>query len=145
MNERSHNRGGFTVMELLIVTIIIAVIAAFAIPSYEKAMTRQKVRRLILTANLIGGAQEIYKAKNGRYWGVSDGADMDATTINAGLGLNIISEEGVFYDVFALIGLENTNFDVHIFDAATFDLQTTFPPPPLNIVCTNTTAMKVCP
>lgn len=132
-------------MELLIVVVIIGIIAGFAIPSYQKAMARQKVKRLILTATLIGGAQEIYKAKNGRYWGFPDGADMDATNINAGLGLNIISEESVFYDTFALIGLENTNFDVHITDVATFDLHTTVPAPPLNIVCTNNTAMKVCP
>ncbi len=132
-------------MELIIVTVIIGIIAAFAIPSYEKAMARQKVKRLILTATLIGGAQEIYKAKNGQYWGISDGADPDATNINAGLGLNIISEQDVLYDTFALINPPDPSFDVHIGDAATFDLHTTSPAPPLDIVCTNITAMKVCP
>lgn len=134
----------FTLMELLIVVIIIGVIAGFAIPGYQKTMARQKVKRLILTATLIGGAQEIYKAKNGRYWGIPDGPD-DATSINAGLGLNIIPEEGVSYDTFALVGFENTNFDVIIADATYFRLDTNTPPPPLNIVCTNLSATPVCP
>src|SRR3989338_8918501 len=144
MNSKGKKQS-FTLMELMIVVVIIGIIAGFAIPSYQKAMARQQVKRLILTANLIAGAQEIYKTKNGRYWGVPDGIDPDAANINAGLGLNIISEEGVFYDTFALIGFENTNFDVHITDVATFDLHTNTPPPPLDIVCTNNTAMKVCP
>ena len=132
-------------MELIIVVVIIGVIAGFAIPSYQKAMARQKVKRLILTATLIGGAQEIYKAKNGRYWGVPDGFDLDATSINANLGLNIISEESVQYDTFALIGFENTLFDVHIRDVVFFDLHTNTPAPPLNIVCTNNSSTPVCP
>lgn len=135
----------FTLMELLIVVIIIGVIAGFAIPGYKKTMARQQVKRLILTATLIGGAQEIYKAKNGRYWGIPDVMDPDAANINANLGLNIISEEGVGYDTFAIIGFENTLFDIHINDFATFSLDTFTPAPPLDIVCTNTSAMPVCP
>ena len=147
MTNRIPNRGGFTVMELLIVTIIIAVIAAFAIPSYEKAMARQKVKRLILTANLIAGAQEIYKARNGRYWGDPNSpSSRDLNSINLNLGINIVPETNILYQTFALIGQENKFFDVIISDNVLFTFQAgPLPAPPLNIVCTNLSAMPVCP
>ncbi|MBI5416198.1 MAG: prepilin-type N-terminal cleavage/methylation domain-containing protein [Candidatus Omnitrophica bacterium] len=143
MNNRSSNRGGFTVMELLIVTIIIAVIAAFAIPSYEKAMARQKVKRLILTANLIAGAQEIYKTRNSRYWCDASAACSNLGNINAALGIAIVAESGVTYTTNAVSGSETTAFQVVITDGTLFTISASSPP--LNVTCTNLSATPVCP
>lgn len=99
-------------MELIIVTIIIGVIAAFAVPNYERAIARQRVRRLMVTANLIAGAQQIYKARNGWYWCDFSAPcaimfiDGDTSDINTNLGLSILPEAGVGYNTYAVTGLE---------------------------------------
>lgn len=135
----------FTLMELLIVVVIIGIIAGFAIPGYEKAMARQKVKRLILTANLIAGAQKIYKTRNGRYW--CDASPMCAVlnNINAALGITIIAESGVTYTTNAISGSETNRFQVVLTDGTLFNI--TASSPPLNITCTDLDlpAMPVCP
>lgn len=133
----------FTLMELLIVVIIIGVIAGFAIPNYQKAMARQQVKRLMLTTHLIAGAQEIYKARNGRYWCDFGLSCMDLNNINAGLVINVVPESGVTYITYAVTGAESTFFQIIITDGTLFSLNTSSPP--LNIVCTNLSATPVCP
>ena len=133
----------FTLMELIVVTVIIGIIAGFAIPGYQKTMARQQVKRLILTTNLIAGAQEIYKTRNGRYWCDFGITCTDLNNINAGLGINIVPESGVTYITYAVTGVESTFFQVIITDGTLFSLNASSPP--LNIVCTNLSAMPVCP
>lgn len=84
----------FTLMELIIVTIIIGIIAAFAIPNYQKSIEKSYERREYLNLLAINGAQAIYKAKNGVYFG---GGSMTIPEINAGLGLNLQSDGKFFY------------------------------------------------
>lgn len=136
-------------MELIIVVVIIGVIAGFAIPSYQKAMSRQKVKRLIVTANLLTGAQEIYKARNGRYWcDMSDSCaianPLTINGINAGLGISVIPEGGVIYITNAVTGFENKFFRLAITDVALFligfDSSVSS-----NITCGNLSATPVCP
>ncbi|MBI3617973.1 MAG: prepilin-type N-terminal cleavage/methylation domain-containing protein [Candidatus Omnitrophica bacterium] len=146
MNSREQS---FTLMELMIVVVIIGVIAGFAIPSYQKAMARQKVKRLILTANLIAGAQEIYKARNGRYWCdflTSCGVfNPDVSDINMGLGVSIIPEDGTGYVTYAAPGSENTSFRIAISDGVSFLITLLFPENGNNVTCGNISAMNVCP
>lgn len=139
----------FTLMELVIVTVIIGILAAFAIPSYEKAMARQKVKRLIMTANLLTGAQEIYKARNGRYWcdflSPCSVANLNTINlINAGLDVSVIPEDGVIYITYAVPLSENQFFRLAITDGAlfliSFDSSVSS-----NINCANLSATPVCP
>ncbi|HCI45081.1 MAG TPA: hypothetical protein DE315_06095 [Candidatus Omnitrophica bacterium] len=142
MNSKGKEQS-FTLMELMIVVVIIGIIAGFAIPSYQKAMARQQVKRLILTANLIAGAQEIYKARNGRYWCDGSPACSDLNNINASLGIQIIPESGVTYTTFAPT---IQDFEVTITDEALFNIHAFLSPPPsMTITCTNLSAMNVCP
>lgn len=137
----TRKTSGFTLMELLIATAIIGIIAAFAIPNYTKALTRQQVKRLTLTANLIAGAQEIYKARNGRYWcDLSSGNCSDLASINAGLGINIMTETGIIYTTHAITA---TAFLVRITDGELFTIEDNTAPP-LDITCTNLTSVLVC-
>ncbi len=75
----------------MIVVIIIAVIAGFAIPNYQKTVERSY--RRTAEANLIAlhGAQQIYRSTYGTFWGTGD-----AAAINTNLALNII-ENGMTY------------------------------------------------
>lgn len=139
----SSNRS-FTLMELLLVVVILGVIAGFAIPSYQKAMARQKVKRLILTANLIAGAQEIYKARNGRYWCEMGSPECpDLNSINANLGINIVPESGeMTYWTFTRLSWGN-RFKIIITDGEFVYIY--LESPPLNITCSNLSPMDVCP
>lgn len=149
MTPLAKTKAAFTIMELLIVTIIIGIMAAFAIPTYEKAMGRQKVRRLMVTANLIAGAQQIYKVKNGRYW--CDFAapcaimfiDGDTSDINTNLGLSILPEAGVGYNTYTVTGLENTSFNLLITDGTSFLIGGASLPG--DITCANIPPANVCP
>ena len=141
MNSREQS---FTLMELIIVVVIIGIIAGFAIPSYQKAMVRQQVKRLTLTANLIAGAQEIYKARNGRYWCDFNPSCLDLNNINASLGIQIIPESGVTYQTNGASGMEDTMFRIVITDG-TYFIVSDLSAPPLDIACTNLSAMPVCP
>ncbi len=132
----------FTLMELIIVTVIIGIIAGFAFPGYQKAMARQKVKRLLLTTNLIAGAMEIYKARNGHYWCDYNGPDCsDLSNINTGLGINIIPESGVTYGVAGAMDAAQ----IIITDSLFFIFAFKNPGDSLNILCSNSTGMKVCP
>ena len=141
MNSKGKEQS-FTLMELIIVVVIIGIIAGFAIPSYQKAMARQQVKRLILTANLIAGAQEIYKAKNGQY-GCPPMTCASLNDINSNLGINVMPETGVTYITFAPT---IQDFEVTITDEALFNIHAFLSPPPsMTITCTNLSAMNVCP
>lgn len=59
---------GLTLMELMVAIVVVGLMAAFAIPSYNKAVNKSEERQMIVNLRSIISAQEIYKAKNGDYW-----------------------------------------------------------------------------
>src|SRR5262245_28191799 len=73
---------GLTLMELVVAVVIVGLMAAFAIPSYSKAVNKSEERQLITNLRSIVSAQEVYKAKNGDYW---PAAVFSAPTGNKGL------------------------------------------------------------
>lgn len=85
MRERAR---GFTLMELMVVVVLVGIIAAFAIPNYQKAVRRGHERDMIMQLTALHGGCEIYKAKTGAYW---TGSISDLPTINETFQINIIS------------------------------------------------------
>lgn len=76
-------------MELMIVVVIIGVIAGFTIPSYQKAIEKNKEKTAIVKLAGIVGGMKIYKAKHGN-WPAFDMTNR--TAINQNLQLNVVAD-----------------------------------------------------
>jgi type IV pilus assembly protein PilE len=66
-------RKGFTLVELLIVVIVVAILATFAIPQYLKAVERAKEGKAKHAMSLIASGQKMYRAENDAYTAVAAG------------------------------------------------------------------------
>ena len=62
-----NKKNAFTLIELLVVVLIIGILAAIALPQYEKAVARSQVVGYLPFAKAIGNAQEVYYLANGKY------------------------------------------------------------------------------
>jgi prepilin-type N-terminal cleavage/methylation domain-containing protein len=84
-----RQEGGFTLMEIMIVVILIGVLAAFAIPNYSKAVQKGRERSASVQLMATHAANKIYFAQNGVYYPSSLA---DYTLINTAFGINIIPD-----------------------------------------------------
>ena len=73
---------GFTLMELMVVVIIIAVLAAVAVPMYKHAVLKSRFSTVMPVAKTIADAQESYYLQNGQY--ASDQEALEVTPANTG-------------------------------------------------------------
>ena len=72
------NKQAFTLIELLVVVLIIGILAAVALPQYQKAVTKSRVATILPTLSSMVKAQEAYYLANGQY--TSDGRLLDLET-----------------------------------------------------------------
>src|SRR5450755_1812401 len=69
LNKLNKNRGGFTLVEIMIVVAIIALLAAIAVPGFLRARKRSQASRVINDLRLIDSAVDQYAIENNKATG----------------------------------------------------------------------------
>ena len=77
MKNANIKRFGFTLIELLVVVLIIGILAAVAVPQYQKAVKKTRFMELIAIGDAIHKAEEVYYMANGAYAGSQDKLDLE--------------------------------------------------------------------
>ena len=75
LNKLNKRRGGFTLVEIMIVVAIIALLAAIAVPGFLRARKRSQASRIINDLRLIDSAVDQYAIETNK----SSGAKVDIT------------------------------------------------------------------
>ena len=68
---------GFTLIELLVVVLIIGILAAVALPQYQKAVWKSRAMQLITAAKSVNTAQNAYYMANNMYSKSFEELDLD--------------------------------------------------------------------
>ena len=69
------SKAGFTLIELLVVVLIIGILAAVAVPQYQKAVMKARATEAITNLSKLVQAQKMYYLTNGKY--TADLAELD--------------------------------------------------------------------
>ena len=78
---------GFTLIELLVVVLIIGILAAVAVPQYQKAVLKSRAVQVLANVNALNKAQIAYHLANGAF--TPDLNNLDITVENVSCGENI--------------------------------------------------------
>ena len=89
MHKIFKPKSAFTIIEIITVVVIIGIIAAFALPNFNKSLEKGRYRNARLNVIAIHSALKIYFAQNGTY--LPAAADLD--TINSNLDINIVDND----------------------------------------------------
>ena len=87
---------GFTLIELLVVVLIIGILAAVALPQYQKAVEKARMTEAIMAVESIAKANEIYKMANGSYTRDINDLDIEYNAENVHYG-NIPAKQTKYF------------------------------------------------
>lgn len=71
LNKLNSRRGGFTLVEIMIVVAIIALLAAIAVPGFLRARKRSQASRILNDLRMIDAAVDQYAIENNKSSGDS--------------------------------------------------------------------------
>jgi type IV pilus assembly protein PilA len=90
MNKRLNTSKGFTLVEIMIVVVIIGLLAAMAIPAFQKVRTSSQDKAVMNNARQLAAAADQYFLENG-VSSVTQGSLVGAT--NYVKSLNLVASE----------------------------------------------------
>ncbi len=76
------NKQAFTLIELLVVVLIIGILAAVALPQYQKAVWKSRAAQIIPVVRALGEAEKRYFLANGTYTTNMEELDLDFSQSN---------------------------------------------------------------
>ena len=89
---------GFTLIELLVVVLIIGILAAIAVPQYDKAVEKSRMSEAIMAVEEIARANQVYYMANGKY--SKNINDLDTSYAGSGIYGNRIDANVGKYFIF---------------------------------------------
>ena len=97
MNWLKKNCWGYSITEILIVTLLFSVTAAFALPLYNKSIRKSRERRASLVLASMHSAALTYRTINGTFWNNGGGFTSNLGDINSNLNTNILADSIITY------------------------------------------------
>lgn len=96
---------GFTLIELLVVVLIISILAAVALPQYQKAVLKSRVAELQLVARQLKNAQDVYYLANGTHADSFDKLDIslegrEVQSAGPNLRAELTTPRGLYYALY---------------------------------------------
>ena len=93
LNKLNKRRGGFTLVEIMIVVAIIALLAAIAVPGFLRARKRSQASRIINDLRLIDSAVDQYAIETNKKSGDSVNTVDWTNYLKAGTNLYITGKD----------------------------------------------------
>jgi prepilin-type N-terminal cleavage/methylation domain-containing protein len=90
------NKNGFTLIELLVVVLIIGILAAIALPQYQKSVEKSKAMEAVITVRTLAESYKRYQLESGGLPATFDDLDVSAplTDIQEWTGNNPPGQKG---------------------------------------------------
>jgi prepilin-type N-terminal cleavage/methylation domain-containing protein len=93
LTKFNKRRGGFTLVEIMIVVAIIALLAAIAVPGFLRARKRSQASRIINDLRLIDSAVDQYAIENNKSSGFTVPASEWSKYLKAGTNLYLTGKD----------------------------------------------------
>lgn len=106
LNKLNKRRGGFTLVEIMIVVAIIALLAAIAVPGFLRARKRSQASRIINDLRLIDSAVDQYAIENNKSSGFSVPISEWTKYLKLGTNLSVTGKD-ILGNTYAAVGVDS--------------------------------------